>query len=270
MDLALFKKIVEEVPTLTEIKLQGLGEPLLCPDLRAMMEYGHARGIGFNVISNGTLVRAKLPELMPFLRRFVISFDTVNQQMADQNKLGFNVARCMADVKEMVQIKRRHNPRCIVGITTVVSHENMEEVPKIMQFARDAGVDYAGFVAVENWNVPGEPAYAGSHEYVEAARQVVSMDQIKTLYDQGGYAFELGLQDFSLRKSVCYWMFSSAYVTYDGFVTSCCIRPNRQVFHFGNVKNTPFPEIWNGETAREFRKTHLLKTPNKICDRCPL
>lgn len=45
MPLSLFRKIVDEVPTLREIKLQGLGEPLLCPDVRAMMEHGHAKGI---------------------------------------------------------------------------------------------------------------------------------------------------------------------------------------------------------------------------------
>lgn len=269
MALSLFKKIVDEVPTLTEIKLQGLGEPLLCPDLRAMMEYGHAKGIGFNVISNGTLVRTKLPELMPFLRRFVISFDTFDQGWADRNKSGFDVERCKAHVREMVSIQRQRNPNCTVGITTVVTHENVGEIPEILRFAAQAGVGSAGFVAVENWKTPGEPDYAAACQYAAEARKVVSMDRIQALYDQEGYTFQLGLQDFSLRKSACYWMFDSAYVTYDGYVTPCCVRPNRQVFHFGNVAASAFAEVWNGAAARAFRNTHLQKTPNPICDRCP-
>lgn len=270
MEMGLFRKIVDEVTALKEIKLQGLGEPLLCPHLREMMAYGHERGIVFNVISNGTMVSAKLPDLMPYLRRFVISFDTFDQARADRIKAGFDVAQCKANVAAMVAIKQERNPDCLVGITTVVSHENIAEVPDVLRFAREAGVDYAGFVAVENWNVPGEAAYPESAQYVAEAKEVVSMEQIRALYAIEGYVFQLGLQDFSPRKSNCYWMFDSAYVTFDGFVTPCCVRPNRHTFNFGNVASTRFEEVWNGEAAREFRNSHLQKTPNPICDRCPL
>ena len=270
MDMALFRKIVDEVPTLQEIKLQGLGEPLLCPHLREMMAYGHSRGIVFNVISNGTLVPAKLPDLMPFLRRFVISCDTFDQVRADRVKAGFNVAQCKANVAAMVAIKRERNPNCLVGTTTVVSRENIAEIPDILRFAQETGVDYAGFVALENWNVPGEPAYPESARLVAESKKVVAMDHIRELHEKEKHAFQLGLQDFSPRKSNCYWMFESAYVTFDGYVTPCCVRPNRHAFNFGNVASARFDEIWNGAEAREFRNTHLKKTPNRMCDRCPL
>ena len=201
MEMSLFRKIVDEVPTLKEIKLQGLGEPLLCPHLGEMMAYGYAHGIVFNVISNGAFVPAKLPELMPYLRRFVISFDTFDQQRANRIKAGFDVERCKANVAAMVAIKRKHNPACQVGITTVVSHENVAEVPAIMRFAQDLGVDSAGFVAVENWKIPGEAAYSESSQFVAAAKKVVAMEHIRNQHAGKGYTFQLGLQDFSLRKS---------------------------------------------------------------------
>lgn len=270
MDPALFRKIVDEVPTLKEIKLQGLGEPLLCPHLGEMMAYGHSRGIAFNVISNGTLVSAKLPDIMPYLRRFVVSFDTFDQSRANQDKAGFDVERCKADVAAMVAIKRERNPACRVGISAVVSHENLAEIPAIMQFAHEVGVDYAGFVAVENWKIPGEAGHAESARYVAEARRVVDMDRLRDHHREMGYAFQLGLQDFSLRKSNCYWMFDSAYVTFDGYLTPCCVRPNRHVFNLGNVASSRFEEVWNGPAAREFRNTHLQRTPNKVCDQCPL
>jgi len=270
IELSLFKKIVDEVPTLKEIKLQGLGEPLLCPQLKEMMAYGHSKGIQFNIISNGTLVSSKLEEIMPFLTRFVISFDTLDQQKADKNKLGLNVERCKSDVREMVHLMQKVNPQCTVGITTVVTQESLDEIPEIMHFANEMGVDYAGFVAVENWSTPKEFSYSESCEYVAEARKVVSMDKIRALYDERGYTFQLGIQDFSPRKSNCYWMFDSAYITYDGYMTPCCLRPNHWVYNFGNVKESHFKDIWNGEKAREFRRTHLLRTPNELCDRCPL
>ena len=65
-------------------------------------------------------------------------------------------------------------------------------------------------------------------------------------------------------------MFDSAYVTFDGYLTPCCVRPNRHVFNLGNIASSRFEEVWNGSAAREFRNTHLQRTPNKVCDQCPL
>jgi MoaA/NifB/PqqE/SkfB family radical SAM enzyme len=34
-----FKRVVDEIPNLEKVTLQGLGEPLLAPDLFRMIEY---------------------------------------------------------------------------------------------------------------------------------------------------------------------------------------------------------------------------------------
>ena len=124
---------------------------------------------------------------MPYLRRFVVSFDTFDQSRANQDKAGFDVERCKADVAAMVAIKRERNPACRVGISAVVSHENLAEIPAIMRFAHEVGVDYAGFVAVENWKIPGEAGHAESARYVAEARRVVDMDAT-ALASQAGTA----------------------------------------------------------------------------------
>src|SRR4051812_22181840 len=56
MALPRLKTILDQMPDLEELVLQGLGEPLLCPDLTAMVEEGKRRQltVGFN--TNGTLL----------------------------------------------------------------------------------------------------------------------------------------------------------------------------------------------------------------------
>lgn len=44
MPLATFTRLVDELPGLERVTLQGLGEPLLTPDLVAMVMYATARG----------------------------------------------------------------------------------------------------------------------------------------------------------------------------------------------------------------------------------
>ncbi len=40
-----------------------------------------------------------------------------------------------------------------------------------------------------------------------------------------------------------------------------------KVFNFGNVFETPFSEIWNGEKYREFRRRFF--DPKSVCGSCP-
>src|SRR5947209_4005716 len=56
MSLDQFKQLVDELPDLDEITLQGLGEPLLAPDLMGMIEYAVGRGISVGFNTNATLM----------------------------------------------------------------------------------------------------------------------------------------------------------------------------------------------------------------------
>jgi organic radical activating enzyme len=76
MDLATFKRIVDELPEPERITLQGLGEPLLVPHLVDMVAYAVQRGaaVGFN--TNGMLlsnerVEALIQVALPQLRQRV-------------------------------------------------------------------------------------------------------------------------------------------------------------------------------------------------------
>lgn len=65
MCLSLFERLLDDLPGLERVTLQGLGEPLLAPDLVAMVSSASARGIvvGFN--TNATLLtRAKAAQLI--------------------------------------------------------------------------------------------------------------------------------------------------------------------------------------------------------------
>jgi len=86
---------------------------------------------------------------------------------------------------------------------------------------------------------------------------------------KGIESLEIGFLSSEKRKLKCRWPFDSCFITVDGFVTPCCIRANPEVFNFGNIFETPFKEIWNGEKYQKFRETMIKNLPNPICDNCP-
>ena len=51
-----FKGLVDGLPDLDTVTLQGLGEPLMAPDLFRMIEYGAARGLRMGFNTNATLL----------------------------------------------------------------------------------------------------------------------------------------------------------------------------------------------------------------------
>ena len=64
----------------------------------------------------------------------------------------------------------------------------------------------------------------------------------------------------------CYMSWYSPFITWDGYVSPCCICTDKQVV-FGNVFEKPFREIWNSEEAREFRR-QIKKKRAGICSTC--
>jgi MoaA/NifB/PqqE/SkfB family radical SAM enzyme len=59
------------------------------------------------------------------------------------------------------------------------------------------------------------------------------------------------------------------YITYDGYVTSCCHIENPAAGNFGNVFERPFAEIWNGAEYRAFRRDFEDLSKNENCRVCP-
>ena len=56
MSFTTFRKLVDGLPDLETVTLQGLGQPLLAPDLFAMIAYATTRGIRVGFNTNGTVL----------------------------------------------------------------------------------------------------------------------------------------------------------------------------------------------------------------------
>ncbi|MBN1269878.1 MAG: SPASM domain-containing protein [Kiritimatiellae bacterium] len=269
MSADFYRQIVEQVPTLKEIKLQGLGEPLIAPDVMPMLEWGAARGIRYDIITNGMVATEKILQALPFVEKLGFSLDAPSEETNRRLRSGARVARIAENVRAAVAEKRRKGYACRIRLNCVVSHLNREEVPELMQLGASLGVDIVNLVVAENWKIPGDPGYESSRDFAREAKAAVDLEAFRRYHAEQAFPFELGLQDAAPRKGACYWGFTSAFVTCDGFVTPCCIRPDPRSVHFGNLHEEAFETIWNGDKMRTFRRTHLKDLPNPVCDHCP-
>ena len=58
----------------------------------------------------------------------------------------------------------------------------------------------------------------------------------------------------------------------DGRMDVCCIAtgPSQERYALGNLFTQSFQEVWNGPSAREFRRTVNSANPLPPCQRCPM
>ena len=72
--------------------------------------------------------------------------------------------------------------------------------------------------------------------------------------------------DFSYHKC---GLSQKAFITHDGWVTPCCLRPDPSVYNFGNILQQSYEEIFASQKYQDFVISLIEEKPQAICLRCP-
>lgn len=83
------------------------------------------------------------------------------------------------------------------------------------------------------------------------------------LKDQASQAMLEQASYFAER--LCRWAVERCYIDLEGNVTTCCYNTR---YHFGNLKEYSFDEIWNGKLYRTFRKAMAKRRLPEWCREC--
>jgi MoaA/NifB/PqqE/SkfB family radical SAM enzyme len=79
------------------------------------------------------------------------------------------------------------------------------------------------------------------------------------------FAPDLDCTDHSYR---CQWPFHGCNITWDGFVSPCCLQPDPDLLNFGNLFESDFEMIWQSSSYRDFR-ARVKADREPICVECP-
>jgi radical SAM protein with 4Fe4S-binding SPASM domain len=286
LSLEAFKALVDTLPELSVVTLQGLGEPLLAPHLVDMIEHAARRGcrVGFN--TNGTLLTAKRAERLvrAGLAWLHVSVDGATAATYEGIRDGASFDRVAANVRSLIEVKRRLGAdRPDVSLVFVAMRRNVHELPDLVRLTASWGV---GKLRVQNLSHSfGDTDPAGSYAEIRefAAREALWDDGargVPAFDDARRVAAALGV-DVRLPRLEprvaagdgepgCDWPWRSAYVTHTGAVQPCCMLMGGDRGVLGDVGTTPFDEIWRGATYREFREALLTRTPPAVCRGCAM
>lgn len=285
-----FKEIVDELPELRKITLQGLGEPLLAPDLFHMIDYAAGRGVRMGFNTNGTLLTPERSERLvrAGLDWLHVSLDGATAETYEDIRAGSDFERVRRHVLALMDVMRRlraNRPR--LSLVFVAMRRNVRELPDAVRLAAEWDVRRLFVQNLSHSFDDTDPAggYRRIREYASGEALWAEEDRAEAtrIFDEArGVASELAV-DLRLPRLEeptraprepgrpgCHWPFESAYVTHDGHVQPCCMVMGSDRAVLGSVTAERFATVWMGDDYVRFREQLLGGDPPEVCRGCSL
>jgi radical SAM protein with 4Fe4S-binding SPASM domain len=291
MPLALFTRIVDDVPPLRRLTLQGLGEPLLSPYLMDMLRYATARDIAVGFNTNATLLtRARADALVRAgLSWLHVSLDGATAGTYEGIRDGASFRTTVTNLTGLVDAKRAAGARLPwIRVVFVAMRDNVSELPALVRLLARAGVDELHVQNLSHTFSDTDPA--GSYEQIrqfatdhalwtdaDHAAASSAFAAARTAAESLGVALRLpSLSATSPRPTVghgprCTWPWDAAYVTSQGVVQPCCMVMGDDRVNLGDLTRQTFRQVWHGPAYRDFRRRLTGDAaPPAVCQGCAL
>ena len=219
MDLDLFKKIIDDTPTLEHLCMHNWGEPLLHKDIFKMFDYAHQAGVNYIVMNtNGTLLNEKMISQIIESPLNIIRFSIDGSPETFKKIRGVELDKIEANILRLKEVKEDQRPELSMGVVFTVEEETQQDTdeyikhwetivdhvrtqPKLIQSPRKEpcpepfGKDYGKLVVLWDGTViPCCVDYNASLKLGNAKTELVSdlwrNEEIKTLryqHEKGNY-----------------------------------------------------------------------------------
>lgn len=264
-----------------EVVMSG-GEALMHPNFFRLCEIIKSRKIKITLLSTGLLLKKYASEILTKTDEVIVSLDG-SKEIHDKIR---NIPNAFDKLKEGVQELKRLSPNFRVTARSVIQKENFEDLPNIVESAREIGLNQISFltadVTTDAFNRPelwGEEKVSEirlSSEELEKFKEVIetlirthsadfenrfiaeSPERVRRFYEY--YAAFQGLNQFPTVRCNAPWV--SAVIEADGSVRPC-------FFHevIGDIGEASLADIINSEKSISFRK-NLDVQSNSICKKC--
>ncbi len=269
MSFETFKKIIDTFPETIRITLAGVGEPFLNRNIFKMMDYAISKKKLITIISNGTLLKKNLNELLKRkLFSLCVSLNVESQtefyRLTNNKEYGFdNIVSALQEFleKSKKQIK--------LDLTYVVSKRNVFNIDKILNFVKEKLPDVSKVMFHNVIYFGIEQKYPLKETLCDDDLEVVNyIEQIKKQVNN--YPFQIVLPQLKrIRSGIsCDDFFTQLHIDAEGNVSGCgrSITPQKE---FGNIFQEG-KDVWNNDFFQKMRVMSIKKEFNQhpVCKNC--
>lgn len=269
MSLKTFREMLLKFPYCEDVRMQGLGESLLNPEMLEMIKLCKSRKIRVSLTTNASLLSESMSRelIMSGIDSILFSVDSANAKTFERLRKGIKFSAVIDNIKRFVELRNRLKSKMpFTALTISVSKDNIREIPQLIDIAKSLGVD--GVVLRRLLRLGYGPSDIESKKQLELLRSYEHYGKSRGLHVTLLFPEEL-FSTSKVKKTHCWWLWRAIYLTVDGDVFPCCIFPHHTGIAYGNVMRQSVREIWNNEMYKRLR-VHLrsgnLCAP---CNACP-
>jgi radical SAM protein with 4Fe4S-binding SPASM domain len=281
-----FTRVVDQLPALAELHLQGLGEPLLHPRFFDMVEYAVARGVAVSVNTNLTLLTPAKAERAATcgLEAIYVSVDGATPETYERIRVDARFDRLERNMLRLLDALARDGSETRVQITTVAMRENLHELADMVALTARWGLRTLSVQHLcHDFGESTLPAqYAPMRDFVadqtlvglDAERVARAFEAARAAAREHGVALRLPRVTpvehaaGTPGRSRCDWPWHGPYITYDGTAMPCCMVATPDRAALGNVARDGVAAVWNGPAYQDFRRRLDSDEPPEICRSC--
>jgi len=273
IDVERYQRILAQFPYVTNLCLNGFGEPMMHKDFFAIVAYTRKERpwCKIGIYSNGMLIDDdKARRLMDCgLTELDISIDAANPDTYRRVRRGGKLEVLHQNIARLMRIKRETGARFpMVGLNFVMLNQNEGELVPFIEQAAEFGVDFVNCVtyASYDWGFRNTRTINNyKRELDAAAARLAALGMRCKSFPSNDLSWSDPNQPFDCS----FFWGGSLRVTYAGDVTLGCCTPFKETYSYGNVLEQPFREIWNNERFqmnRALAKRHAA--PDAACVSC--
>lgn len=266
-----YQDLIDSNPQLLEIKLQGMGEPLLHKDFIKMIEYASAKNMWVRTVINGSLlhIRQHIERLIDSgVGEIQTSFDGANKEIFESIRRKSNFEKVVdnfTNLNKYANKKDRPYTRMWVVLQQQNRHQLYEfvELAKKMEFRRITFSLSLGDWGQDSWKDKKEGLQTLSLSEEEEGNLIrlskdsgidISIWKISNKYS------------FDKPENLCAWPFIRTLVSSDMKVGPCCMISNPDIANLGDGND--LIKTWNSKSYQDFRKSHLEGKIPAYCENC--
>ena len=279
-DFEIFRKVADKVfPYLRWVQLTVVGEPLLATTFKEQLRIVKKYSVKVDLTTNATLLDNDeiIEEILQVIGCLHVSFDGATEETFESIRIGAKFEQVIENIKRFNRLREKicatDKPR--LHFAVVLMKRNIKELPELIELAKELGVDSVEccHATIYDERMKNESLV----HYKELANYYMRVAQKKA--DELNVDLSLpplfnSLEDLLARRfknklkskfRTCPFLWKRAYIEWNGDVSPCCV-PGHPVM--GNVKEKPFPEIWNNELYQDMRKRVGTDNPFECCKHC--
>lgn len=287
MSYEVFCRLIDQFPGMSELHLQGLGEPLLHPRFFDMVGYAAAKGVAVTTNSNLTALSERRAEecVRSGLARLHVSLDAAEAQAYEYIRVGARFSKVLRNLGWLNEAKARlRAERPEIRLVAVAMRRNLEQLPALVRLAHAYQVHSLSVqhLAHDFSEASLPPKYQPMRRFVdeetlatedparvqhwfEAARAAAAALGVQLrLPNAGPQPRRAGARG----RERCDWPWRGAYIAYSGEAMPCCMVATPDRKNFGSMARDGVEAIWNNAGYHEFRAQLDSDDPPEVCRGC--